>query len=235
MNKQLFHPKFDYDFTLKKDAERFTRGGKMYKRPCGWDRTALKVVDKFENNIWLGQENLEGEYSVSYHGTQIDNLDGLLSKGFRLDKCKRFLHGQGIYSTPFIEIAEMYAQSFSHKGDKYKFVLQNRINSDKMLTANKDLYFICETSAIRPYGICIRKIGKKYRIKIQSRKGDIYKLDVEETFLISSIKVLCMFNSKSSLEMDKFQLEFDGKVLKESKNLKDYKIVANSLLYIKEK
>jgi hypothetical protein len=30
------------------------RGNHEYKRPCGWNRIALNVLDKYENNIWLG-------------------------------------------------------------------------------------------------------------------------------------------------------------------------------------
>ena len=35
-----------------------------------------------------------------FHGTSA-NIDSILSEGFRLDKCKRFAHGHGIYFSEF--------------------------------------------------------------------------------------------------------------------------------------
>ena len=49
------------------------RGGLEYKRPCGWKRYALKVIDKYENNNWIGKEdksNNDSEWAISYHGTK---------------------------------------------------------------------------------------------------------------------------------------------------------------------
>src|SRR5581483_6487754 len=48
-------PKYDYDFTNVNDYGRtFMRGNFEYKRPCGWKRIALNVLDKYEDNDWLG-------------------------------------------------------------------------------------------------------------------------------------------------------------------------------------
>src|SRR5581483_9504008 len=58
-NKLFIHPdqldpSYDYDFTNINDKGRtFMRGNFEYKRPCGWKRIALKVLDKYENNKWL--------------------------------------------------------------------------------------------------------------------------------------------------------------------------------------
>lgn len=40
---EFFAPQFDYDFTNLRDTETFSRGGEVYKRPCGWFRLGLKV------------------------------------------------------------------------------------------------------------------------------------------------------------------------------------------------
>ncbi len=48
-------PRFDYDFTNVRDNRKtFMRGNFEYKRPCGWQRIALNVLDKYEDNVWLG-------------------------------------------------------------------------------------------------------------------------------------------------------------------------------------
>ena len=44
------------------------RGGKDYDPPLGWIGIGLKVWDKYENNIWIGMENVKGEWCVAYHG-----------------------------------------------------------------------------------------------------------------------------------------------------------------------
>jgi hypothetical protein len=44
------------------------RGKKPYYPPLGWIGIGLKVIDKYENNIWIGMNNSEGEWCVAYHG-----------------------------------------------------------------------------------------------------------------------------------------------------------------------
>jgi ubiquitin len=51
-------PYYDYDFTNVNDKGiTFIRGNFEYKRPCGWKRFALNVLDKYEDNTWLGVNN----------------------------------------------------------------------------------------------------------------------------------------------------------------------------------
>lgn len=50
----LREPKYDFDFTKVTDALTFKRGSFPYKRPCGWQRFAIKVLDRYEDNDWLG-------------------------------------------------------------------------------------------------------------------------------------------------------------------------------------
>ena len=57
-------PSYDYDFTNISDNGRtFMRGNFEYKRPCGWKRIALNVLDKYENNVWLGVNNRQSSTS----------------------------------------------------------------------------------------------------------------------------------------------------------------------------
>ncbi|CAG8512350.1 5361_t:CDS:2 [Funneliformis mosseae] len=96
-------PRFDYDFTNIHD---------YWRRPCGWKRIALNVLDKYEDNIWLGVDDrysltssVQNEWPVSYHGTAKHNCKSIAEEGYDLCKCKRFIFGHGIYSTPDINVA----------------------------------------------------------------------------------------------------------------------------------
>jgi hypothetical protein len=49
-------------------AENEERGGKPYYPPIGWTGIGLKVLDKYENNEWVGFINSIDEWCVAYHG-----------------------------------------------------------------------------------------------------------------------------------------------------------------------
>jgi hypothetical protein len=175
-----------YDFTNISDNGRtFFRGGSIYTRPCGWKRYALNVKNKFTNAFWLKGEgnkypddiwldgktpradkysSAEGEWAVSYHGTSSRNGLSIGQEGYKLSKGERFKHGKGIYSTPDIEVASLYAKNVSYDGNTYLFVVQNRVNPETVIKVDKaetgvGEYWISPTDDdIRPYGFCIKKI-----------------------------------------------------------------------------
>ncbi len=158
-------PRYDYDFTNVTDQNKsFTRGGTKYARPCGWQRFAIKVSDKFENSVWLGATDQPGEWPVSYHGTGRNQAKTIAMDGYNLTKGKRFLFGYGVYSTPDIKVAEKYATKFSYKGGEYLLILQNRVNPASLQRVSADRtgvgeYWISPSDKdIRPYGLCIRKV-----------------------------------------------------------------------------
>ncbi|KAJ8003898.1 hypothetical protein DPEC_G00153170 [Dallia pectoralis] len=129
----FFDRQYDYDFTRVSDNKPYWRGDEEYKRPCGWTRIALKVLDKYGDNIWLGPngirtESIAGEWPVSYHGTSEDGAKGIIQSNYRAGD--RQLYGRGIYSTPDLDQASGYAREFVSKTNKkkYRIVLQNRIN-----------------------------------------------------------------------------------------------------------
>ncbi|KAH8765611.1 hypothetical protein BGZ57DRAFT_531578 [Hyaloscypha finlandica] len=152
-------PSFHFDFTHINDyGVSFSRGGHVYKRPCTWQRYALKVTDKFGSNTWLGSTDAPGEWPVSYHGTGYHNCLSIADEGFKLAKGVRFAYGRGIYSTPNVATAEMYAKEFTSKdGGKYKVVIQSRVNPANL---NKfgDYWVSPRDEDLRPYGLCIKKI-----------------------------------------------------------------------------
>jgi len=150
-------PSFNFDFTnIDDNGVSFTRGKHEYRRPCGWHRIALKVDNKFDSNIWLGSSGVDGEWPVSYHGTAFHNSMSIAQEGFKLSKGKRFAYGYGIYSTPNIETAELYATEFYSGGGRYKVIVQNRVNPGN-LSKFGDYWVSPADGDLRPYGICIKK------------------------------------------------------------------------------
>jgi hypothetical protein len=171
IDSNFLDPAYDCDFTNVKDDKEFMRGSHVYRRPCGWKRIAVKVLNKYGDNTWLGT-NRKGswrydsdpmEWPVSYHGTDKFNAKSIAEIGFDVTKGKRFKFGYGIYSTPNIDIAALYAKKFVHNGEIYCLVFQNRVNPDTLVRINTSIveYWISPNSDdIRPYGICIRRLPK---------------------------------------------------------------------------
>ncbi|KAI4875388.1 hypothetical protein NFI96_007627 [Prochilodus magdalenae] len=167
-------PSFDYDFRNLTDSTECTRGGEPYTRPCGWYRFALKVLNKYpDGNAWLGpggwrSQSAPGEWPVSYHATGRPS-EGNQSGDF------------GIYSTPNIRAAEQDEQiykEFEKDGQRYRVMMQNRINPAERQKQSDDLWLVkvpldlyaleeerrreelkkLLDKSIRPYGILIKQI-----------------------------------------------------------------------------
>ena len=69
-------------------------------------------------------------------------------------------YGRGIYSTPDPNIAELYAQEFVLKKERFKVIIQNRVNMQGTKFVAQSNYFVTETEDnIRPYGILFKKIA----------------------------------------------------------------------------
>ena len=39
------------------EEKRFIRGDVEYRRSCGWKRYTIKVVGRYEDEVWLGSNN----------------------------------------------------------------------------------------------------------------------------------------------------------------------------------
>lgn len=170
IDDSLLDPTYDYDFTQVKDEQlKFYRGERPYYRPCGWMRYGLNVKGRYEDDVWLGEPGYRtisspGEWPVSYHGTQAASAGGITSEGYDVGKGKRAKFGEGIYSTPLIEVAAMYAVPFTHEWRKYKLVFQNRVSEVGLSVipasetgVNAEYLIQPNDRLIRPYGICIRE------------------------------------------------------------------------------
>ena len=151
------------------------RGNMPYDPPIGWIGIGLKVVDIFEDNIWIGMNNAEGEWCVAYHGVGRDqssnDVNNITKKicvgGFKKgpnqqhQECDDLNHpgnkvGSGVYCTPSINIAEGYAGESNINGKTYKTVLMLRVNPKaiRRCDCQKDYWVVDGTpKEIRPYRI----------------------------------------------------------------------------------
>ena len=161
-------PQYNFCYP-EKDYVTYSRGGRPFKRPVSWQKFAIKVKGKYENYIWLGTTastnrtySVDGEWSVSYHGTSLEAADHIASKGFELRKSERQLYGKGIYSSPDPEVAEGYAKKFMHEGKEYKLMFMNRVNMNNTMEIYADLgiyYVTSNESSIRPYAMLIKQVN----------------------------------------------------------------------------
>ena len=166
LDDNLLDPGYDYDFTNIKDNIKYYRGGLEYKRPCGWNRYALKVYGKFDNNSWLGdtgKSNNDSEWAVAYHGTKQEFAESICKTG--LHPGDHNAYGVGVYCTPNIETAEGYSDSFKGKdGNQYKLVFQVRVKPSAIVKctdvdsrAPSDYWYIKDKKDIRCYSICVKR------------------------------------------------------------------------------
>ena len=190
MDEAILDQEYNCDFSNMKDddGETYVRGGRKYFRPYGWNRVALNVKDKYDDTEWIGgiqnttrTEGVIKEWPVTYHGTEQSMATKIASGGYDLGKGKRFSFGRGIYSTPDPAIAEDYATIFNFRGQKYKVLLQNRVNmedtdviavkhsvkGDKIIvkplvkgdcSLNGEYFVTAREKSIRPYGLLFKKV-----------------------------------------------------------------------------
>ncbi|CAG8691215.1 15907_t:CDS:1, partial [Acaulospora morrowiae] len=168
LDRESLDPRYDRDFrNIGDNGKQHFRGGIEYRKPCGWRRFALKVVGKYDDgdDRWLGTDH--NSWPVSYHGTAKHNVRSIAEDGYLLSKGKRFAFGRGIYSTPDLNVAEMYAPEFECNGKIYTAVFQNRVNPSDLVkiesqkTGRGEYWISPQDRDVRPYGLCIKK---KYNI-----------------------------------------------------------------------
>ena len=158
------------------------RGNKPYDPPIGWIGIGLKVLDKYNDNTWIGMDNIDGEWCVAYHGVGIGQSSENVKKITRLiykgsfKKGQRQAHyycqdkfhpgnevGEGVYCTPTIATAEEYAGESTINGKDYLTVLMVRVKPDaiRSCTCEKDYWVVNGTTdEIRPYRILYKEVGK---------------------------------------------------------------------------
>ena len=131
------------------------RDNQYYKPPVGWLGIGLKVKGKYENDIWLGNNDSRGEWNVAFHGMArgrdsltVKKIIGLIYKtclkpgpGQAHSECNDINHpgkkvGIGVTVTPSIETAEAYAGITEIDGKKYLTVLMVRVKPEAIRKCN---------------------------------------------------------------------------------------------------
>ena len=160
------------------------RGGEPYYPPYGWIGIGLKVLNQYMDDRWLDMQNQEGEWVVAYHGLGramnpggVNSIiDSILRMGFKIGRnqvhanCDDFYHkgkkvGEGIYCTPYINVAGEYAGTANVNGANYKIVIMVRVNPSARRHCNtceeskNCKYWVVNATVdeIRPYRILYKK------------------------------------------------------------------------------
>ena len=136
----------DYSQT-NNDGVRSTTGGYSYHCPYGWKFIGIKI-NEGETKGW----------KLSYHGTKSHLFNSICKEGYKVGPRKLF--GRGVYSSPCIEMASRYAETFTFEGITYIGVLQNRVNQNGVNIVNDGQYWLCSDPAnIIPCGLCVKKVN----------------------------------------------------------------------------
>jgi len=153
------------------------RGGIPYDPPKGWIGIGLRVLDKYEDNNWIGHNNNPKEWCVAYHGVacgqssdNVKKVIGLIFKnGFKPgygqfhSKCPDINHpgkevGIGIACSRSIRYAEEYAGISNINGIKYKTVIMVRVKPSAIRCCHcTGDNWIVNSDEIRPYRIIYKK------------------------------------------------------------------------------
>ena len=156
------------------------RGGLPYYLPIGWYRHALKVVDKYpDDKLWLGSNNVDGEWAVAFHGTTATAVKGIKEKGLLFTvvdamRSEAVEKGGANYDKPGLYVAThcnggahpRYTTTFdvnSSPGatETYRIVFQCRVKPGAYTIhrtpVNKGhAWRFVDPEAVRPYGILVK-------------------------------------------------------------------------------
>jgi hypothetical protein len=152
------------------------RGGYPYNMHVGWYRHALDISKKYPgDNIWLGFQNIPGEWPVAFHGTHAEAVQQMGSK----------VNSPGLYLATCCNGGAhlWYTKTFSvhileKKTERFRVVFQCRVKPGeftvhKFPLTSSETWRVVDPSAIRPYGILVRKR------KLPKKKGDESESDDE--------------------------------------------------------
>jgi hypothetical protein len=84
-----FDTQYNYDYNQKGLIDS-KRGGYPYHVPLGWYRHALDISKKYpDDKLWLGSDNIPGEWPVAFHGTHAEAVSNITKDGLSTDKVQR--------------------------------------------------------------------------------------------------------------------------------------------------
>jgi hypothetical protein len=177
-----FVPEHNIDYRSSMPTED-RRGGLPYYLPIGWYRHALKVVDKFPNDqLWLGNSNVKGEWAFAFHGTKGGAVKGIREKGLLISEHDAMrseaIRNAGSYvDKPGLYVAThcnggahpTYTKPFSvpssqNKSETFRVVFQCRVKPGAYTThtspvSKGEAWRFVDPDAIRPYGILLKSIN----------------------------------------------------------------------------
>ena len=184
------------------------RGKKKYSPPLNWIGIGLKVLDKYENNIWVGMENVKGEWCVAYHGVGYNYSSNKVKKIVRLiylgslkagdgqihENCPDHYHkgkkvGIGVYCSPKIKTAGNFAGQCNINGKTYYTVFMLRVKQRKIRHCNQcqdskkpNYYWVLNGTPdeIRPYRILYKCIDNDNDDKDEDDEDDEDEDDEDE-------------------------------------------------------
>ena len=160
--------------------ENCLRGGERYNVPIGWIGFGFEVLNRYENDHWLGKDGKEGEWAVAYHGFGKSYLGDNLKKLIKTivhdnlrpgsgQACsgsydKRHpgqLCGNGVYITPNINVAHGYAGILPLGKKNYNIIIMVRVNTKYIREPESAQdYWIVDgnSNQLRPYRLLIKEI-----------------------------------------------------------------------------
>ena len=150
------------------------RGGFNYLPPMDWTGFGLKVLDRYDNNDWLGNNGNENEWAVVYHGFSDDKiLKYFFRTGFAMSVRQIYWNdedsnhlgnkvGKGIYFSPDPNIMEQYSGNIKNKNGLILIVgLMVRVDPKKIrIPKSRNDFWILDQNYVRPYRILVKHITK---------------------------------------------------------------------------
>ena len=140
----------------------------------------MKVLGKYKDgNNWLEDISNNSEWAIAYRGIGYnkDNKSGkifnflkyFILKDFNIvinsfqSKLNDIRHGgevkDGIYLTPYINIAEKYTDCISFNNQKYKVLLMAKVKIDKIREPEGSNFWVLNNEDIRIYRVLLKKIS----------------------------------------------------------------------------
>ena len=174
-------PEYDYDYRPPFSLIKQTRGGFDYFFPLGWYRHGLKVLNKYEDQEWIGQSDSDNVWPVAFHGTKswaVGNIvdKGLMTSAVKVDAMRseatqqkgKEMDRPGLYvATRCDRGASIYTEPFevtvsADKVEKYRIVFQCRVKPGQFTTHTSpvnegEAWRFVDPTCIRPYGILLKK------------------------------------------------------------------------------
>ena len=163
----------------KEEGEKFKEDNKL-DPPYNWIGIGLNVIGKYEDDKWLNDISDKSEWAIAYRGIGANispenikkyllyfiikdkglNIAKSSSKSQSLDtrRRKKVEVGDGIYLTPYIQVAEEYTQNIIFNKKKYKILLMAKVKIDKIRQPEGTSFWVLNDEDIRIYRILFKCI-----------------------------------------------------------------------------